>query len=84
MCIRDRYNAWLYTGADLVGKQANYAYLASEDLVLIRYPERELRWTSSVVGPTLFGPRETFEEVPFTHVTNGEDTAFLRELAQKR
>lgn len=81
--LLDMYNAWFYTGADLVGKQANYAYLASEDLVLIRYPERELRWTSFVAGPTLFGPRETFEEVPFAHVTNGEDTAFLRELAQR-
>lgn len=80
MYLMDMYHSWAFSGADLVGKQASYAFLANENLLVVRRPEREHRWTNFVAGPTFFGPRETFEETKFEAKTRGEDTAFIRSL----
>jgi len=81
--LLDMYNSWSFSGADLVGKQANYAFLGSEDLLIVRRPEREHRWTNFVAGPTFFGPRSTFAENKFEARSRGEDTAFIRSLLRK-
>lgn len=78
--LLDMYHSWSFSGADLVGKQANYAFLGNENLLIIRRPEREHRWTNFVAGPTFFGPRETFVENNFEPLSRGEDTAFIRSL----
>lgn len=80
--LADQINALRYTGAELVGKQACYLYLGSMDKILLRFPEREHRWTTFVAGPTLVAPVSTFKSVPFESRTRGEDTAFLRAVAQ--
>ncbi|MDU2587502.1 MAG: glycosyltransferase [Corynebacterium sp.] len=81
--LLDMYNSWSFSGADLVGKQANYAFLVNEDMLIVRRPEREHRWTNFVAGPTFFGPRNTFVENKFESFSRGEDTAFIRSLLRK-
>ena len=81
--LLDQTNALRYSGADLVGKQASYLYLGSQDAVILRNPEREHRWTHFVAGPTLLGPRDTFLAAPFESVGRGEDTAFLRAVTDR-
>lgn len=79
--LQDQFNAITYSGADVVGKQASYLYLESRDLMILRNPGHEHRWTDFVAGPTLFAPAAIFREIPFDDVSRGEDTAFLREAS---
>ena len=78
--LEDMRNAVRYSGADLVGKQAAYAYVEGPDALVLRRPNQEHLWTNFVAGPTLFGPRETFRQHPFEDRTTGEDTAFLKSI----
>ncbi|WP_193127971.1 glycosyltransferase [Gulosibacter sediminis] len=78
--LLDQTNALWFSGADVVGKQANYLYLGARDAILLRNPEREHRWTTFVAGPTLVGSRGVFEANPFESRSRGEDTAFLRSV----
>lgn len=78
--LEDMRNAVMYSGADLVGKQAAYAYVEGSNALVLRRPDQEHLWTNFVAGPTLFGPRETFEQHPFEDRTTGEDTAFLKSI----
>ncbi|MGD7003629.1 glycosyltransferase family protein [Corynebacterium halotolerans] len=75
--LLDQLNALSFSGADLVGKEAAYAYLESNDVLVLRRPTREHRWTDFIAGPTLVGYRRVFEEIPFADITHGEDSAFL-------
>ncbi|WP_421629367.1 glycosyltransferase family protein [Corynebacterium pseudogenitalium] len=78
--LEDMRNAVMYSGADLVGKQAAYAYVQGSNSLVLRRPDQEHLWTNFVAGPTLFGPRATFEQHPFEDRTTGEDTAFLKSI----
>ena len=78
--LEDMRNAVMYSGADLVGKQAAYAYVESSNTLVLRKPDQEHLWTNFVAGPTLFGPRSTFEQHQFEDRTTGEDTAFLKSI----
>ncbi len=69
-----------YSGAELVGKHARYLYLESRNATVLQSPEREHRWTDLVGGPTMVGPRSTWEAAPFEDRTLGEDTAFQRAI----
>lgn len=75
--LGDQLHALRYSGADVVGKQAHYMYVASQDATLLRFAHREHRFTDFVMGPTIVGRREVFDRVPFEHRGTGEDTAFL-------
>lgn len=76
----DQARALLFSGADLVGKRANYAYLAEKDMLVLRHPEAEHCYADFLAGPTLMGWTKTFQEFPFEARTTGEDSAFLRAL----
>lgn len=75
--LADLLRAMRYTGADIVGKQAHYMHVAATDATLLRFSEREHRWTDRVMGPTITGRRAVFERVGFSDRTRGEDTDFL-------
>lgn len=79
--LRDQVNALRYSGAEVVGKQASYLYLADTDELVLRKPWREHLWTDLVLGATLTGRRETFVDHPFRELGRGEDTQFLRDVA---
>lgn len=80
--LRDQVNALRYSGADLVGKQASYLFLESENELILRKPWREHTWTDLVAGPTLVGSRQVFEKHPFHCVNRGEDTKFLADVIE--
>lgn len=80
--LRDLLFALRFSGADVVGKQAHYMHLEARNATILRSPEREHRWTTFVMGPTITGSREVFESVPFITENRGEDTAFLTTVAE--
>lgn len=79
--LADLLRAQRFSGADIVGKQAHYLHLASRDATLLRFSDREHRWTDLVMGPTITGSAELFASVPFQSRAIGEDTAFLQDAA---
>jgi len=78
--LRDQLNALDYSGAEVVGKQAHHMYLESHDLTLVRFPDREHRYTDFVMGPTILTRRGVAQRFPFAEVGRGEDTDFLRRI----
>ncbi|MFI2103068.1 glycosyltransferase [Isoptericola sp. NPDC019693] len=76
--LSDQLYAMAYSGADVVGKQAHYMYLEGHDATVLRFAEREHRFTDFVMGPTIVARRDTAAAVRFAERARGEDTAFLR------
>jgi spore maturation protein CgeB len=76
--LSDQAFALDYSGADVVGKQAHYLRLERSDATVLRFAEREHRFTDFVMGPTLVTRRDVALGTPFEPVPRGEDTAFLR------
>ncbi len=78
--LADQVAAMFYSGADLVGKEAVYLYLESQNVTLLRSPEREHKFTSFVAGPTLVAEAELLRKYRFEDVTRGEDSRLLGSL----
>lgn len=78
--LADQLGALDYSGADVVGKQAHHLLLSGTGALLVRFPEREHRFTDMVMGPTLMMRRELAARIPFAARTRGEDTHFLRRV----
>lgn len=78
--LSDQLAALRYSAADLVGKQAHYLHLRGNDVVMLRFPEREHRYTDLVMGPTMMAKRSTLLDNPFAERTLGEDTELQRRL----
>ncbi|PQZ83530.1 glycosyltransferase [Arthrobacter sp. MYb222] len=76
----DQVAALRYSGASIVGKQAHFMYLADSDATLLRFADREHRFTDLVMGPTMLGHAEIFKNTPFESRSRGEDTKFLRDV----
>lgn len=76
--LADQAAALEYSGADVVGKQAHYMHLAGPDVTVLRYADREHRFTDRVSGPTIVARRDVARAARFPPVPRGEDTAFLR------
>ncbi|GAA4505424.1 glycosyltransferase family protein [Brevibacterium yomogidense] len=76
--LADQISALRYAGTDIVGKQAHYMHLTASGAVLLRFPEREHKYTDFVMGPTMVGSRDVFRSIRFEDVTRGEDSAFQR------
>lgn len=80
--LSDQLDALDWAGADVVGKQAHHLYLEGMDATLLRFPEREHRYTDFVAGPTIVAKRDLALAQPFPAVGRGEDTGFLRGAAE--
>ncbi|WP_298886916.1 glycosyltransferase [uncultured Serinicoccus sp.] len=78
--LADQLRALDYSGAQVVGKQAHHMWLAESDCLLVRFPEREHRFTDMVMGPTLTMRRDLAATMPFAARTRGEDTDLLRRV----
>ncbi|MDT0212635.1 glycosyltransferase [Rothia sp. ARF10] len=78
--LRDQLHALDYSGAVVVGKQAHHMWIEAIDATIVRFPEREHRFTDLVMGPTIVTPREVAVAHPFGDVRRGEDTGFLRDV----
>ena len=75
--LADLLDALVYSGADIVGKQAHYMHVESQDATLCRFGHREHRYTDFVMGPTITGYRRVFNQIPFQRRNTGEDSSFL-------
>ncbi|WP_315279452.1 glycosyltransferase [Kocuria carniphila] len=75
--LADLLDALDYSGADIVGKQAHYMYVESQNATLHRFGHREHRFTDFVMGPTITGYRRVFDQIPFQRRNTGEDSSFL-------
>ncbi|GAA4692241.1 glycosyltransferase [Promicromonospora umidemergens] len=80
--LSDQLYAMAYSGADVVGKQAHYMHLEGPDTTILRFADREHRYTDRVMGPTIVAGRETAASVRFRALARGEDTAFLEDLVE--
>lgn len=78
--LSDQLFALSYSGAQVVGKQAHYMYLASRDVTVLRNSFKEHRFTRLVMGPTIMASRRVFLDTPFRTLGTGEDTAFLNDV----
>lgn len=78
--LSDQLYAMEYSGAEVVGKQAHYMYLEGMDATILRFADREHRYTDRVTGPTIVARRDLASATPFPEVGRGEDSAFLRDV----
>lgn len=76
----DIVHALSYSRADVVGKQAHYVFVAESNVTVLRYGDREHRFSTAVMGPTITAGRSVFENVQFQGLSLGEDTAFLSDV----
>ncbi|MFJ3956937.1 glycosyltransferase [Arthrobacter sp. NPDC090010] len=81
--LSDQLNARRFSAADVVGKQAHYVHLENSGANLLRFGEREHRYTDFVMGPTLMASRDVFRTIPFEPLGIGEDTTFLRQCVEQ-
>ncbi|MCQ2000407.1 glycosyltransferase family protein [Arthrobacter zhaoxinii] len=77
--LSDQLYALEYSGADVVGKQAHYVHLRRSNAVILRFGDREHRYTGFVMGPTIVTRRTLALELPFPPLGLGEDTGFLKQ-----
>jgi hypothetical protein len=75
--LSDQLYAMAFSGAEVVGKQAHYVYLEARDATVLRFIEREHRFTDFVMGPTIVARRDIASSVRFPALPKGEDSAFL-------
>ncbi|WP_051433434.1 glycosyltransferase family protein [Promicromonospora kroppenstedtii] len=80
--LSDQLHALAYSGADVVGKQAHYMYLEGADATILRFADREHRYTDRVMGPTIVAGREIASKIRFRSLERGEDTAFLTDVVE--
>jgi hypothetical protein len=78
--LADQLHALAYAGADVVGKQAHHVHLRASDATVLRFGDREHRWTDRVAGPTLVCARDVVVAARFPEVVRGEDTGLLRRV----
>jgi len=80
--LSDQLYAMDFSGADVVGKQAHYMYLEAMDATVLRFPEKENRFTDFVMGPTIMATRELALEARFPRLTTSEDSRFLQDVVR--
>lgn len=79
----DSVQALKFTGADLVGKQARYMKIYSDNLFILNAEKNEHIFADFIAGPTITGYAESFSKVRFKPTNRGEDTDFLRRATQQ-
>jgi hypothetical protein len=76
----DLYSALDFSGAEVAGKWAHYAYLDGLDSLIFRYRDYEHRFTDVVAISTLLMRREVLEAERFPPMPWGSGSVFLRAL----
>lgn len=70
------------TRAKLIGKGSTFVYLVNKQMLTIRNPQEENRYTDFVNGSTLVFKKEIFNKVSFRNITVGEDIAFCEDCVR--
>lgn len=77
--LEDSFHALAYSKADIVGKAAQYVYLAERDTTVLRRPgQEEMLIDGSPNGATLVFRRRVWEDGGFPDRPRHVDTGFLR------
>lgn len=76
--LTDAMRAHAYAGAAIVGKHTYYAYIATDDRTVLRFPAHEFTYSSTLAGGTLVIDRERVGDQRFADISLGEDRAFIR------
>ncbi len=86
--ITDQYNALLYTDAMLIGKTHHFCYIESKDATILYNMSNitgENNYTDKrVAGGSMVWRRELNRYVMFRSKTQGEDTAFIKDVLLKK
>src|SRR5699024_5790314 len=80
--LLDSINALKFSNADLVGTVATCRYSAKDDIITLRNPGKENRYTAFGTGATFVGWREVCTRNPFLPMSRGEDSRFLTSVEQ--
>ncbi|MCA9243567.1 MAG: methyltransferase domain-containing protein [Phycisphaerales bacterium] len=74
--LTDLMPAFVYSDARIVGKRCYYAYLAGQNCLTLRFPNKEHGYTKFVAGATLLLDRDVARDIRFGPEPRGVDTAF--------
>jgi glycosyltransferase involved in cell wall biosynthesis len=81
--LTDTIDAFGYTDADIIGKYGVFIY--DEGSKKFYFRDRGInRYLQIVMGATIVGKREVFEQIKFPDKTTGEDTGFLKKCLENR
>lgn len=75
--LQDLLRAQWASGAAVTGRHTHFAWLADRDEVVLRFPGREMAYTSFVAGGTLLLDLEQLDGIRFPARTVGEDKGLL-------
>jgi hypothetical protein len=78
--LTDLLLALRYSRADVVGKLANFVYLAGDDVTIDRYLTHQESFVWHLPGATLLTHRETLAAYRFSHVRRAVDTTLYKRL----
>lgn len=75
----DLMNAFTYTDADIVGKQAYFIYFEGSNTLAIYGAGFENRYVSFMSGSALIVKKSVFDKIKFIDGSKSEDTQFLKD-----
>ena len=78
--LSDLVAAWRLTGADVVGKAANFAYLEKSDRTLAYDDEFQFREVGHIPGGTMITSRDLLSDYRFGRAANAVDSVLLRKV----
>ncbi|WP_416197857.1 MAG: Glycosyl transferase family 2 [Sporanaerobacter sp.] len=81
--IKDSIKPFLYTEASIIGKSTTYIYFQKNNILAIKNPKRENRYTYRVEGATMLIDREVFQNVKFSDKNIGEDLQFCKDCIKE-
>ena len=82
--LSDSLLALNFSGADVVGKDSYFCYVESKDVMAIKQPNKDNRYSDFISGGTLVIRKHVFEKVRFHSRNRGEDTNFLKDCKSNR
>lgn len=71
-----------FSGADVVGKDSYFCYVESKNIMAIKQPGKDNRYSDFISGGTLVIRKQVFEKVKFHSRNRGEDTNFLKDCKE--
>ncbi|MGQ9450385.1 glycosyltransferase family protein [Leclercia sp. TB492] len=73
----DTLLAFDFSGADIIGKDSYFCYIESQNVMAIKQPGKDNRYSDFISGGTLVIRKSVFDKVKFQSRNRGEDTNFL-------
>lgn len=77
--LTEAMQVFRHKNADLVGKRSYYMYMVKSQLLMLRHPSRENRWSPLIGGGTIIGKKKVFQAVPFVNQKVGTVFRFVRD-----